>query len=593
MVIVSRPEKSPEDIPYPRRNKMSASLKDMKLSQKFFYAFGAVCLLCLVLGASALLGFIKINTEVVDLAKNALPSVTVLGDVRYAIAAVRRADALMVNCESTQCVDTYKTRRSKFIDMYKTAATKYEPMVSYPGERELYQAFSSKMAVYLESSDKLVALIDQGKVEDARKMISDPELRKIYDDATVAAEQDMDLNEKYGNEDGDRALATGSSLIWMAAILMVVVSGACIVIGMSLTRLIVPPILKVTEALEEIASKNLTASVEADSQDEVGRLGHALNETAAAIRGVLTTVAQSAETLSAAAEELSVRSTQTSGNTQSQTNKINQIAAAVQQMTATIGEISQNAGSASGASRKSAETANEGGTVMKRAASTMEQISSATNSVTEKMDSLAHRSEEIGKVVSVIQEISEQTNLLALNAAIEAARAGEHGRGFAVVAGEVRRLAERTKGATEEIAGTIRAIQQETRDTAHVMSESSTTVQSGLAETTQAQHSLEAIIGASQEVEHMIDLIATAANEQTAASNEISESAGHISQLAGENTQASEEIASACQNLSTLANQLDGIIRQFRLDNNGQKSSKFMAAAAKPKYGAPARGMRA
>jgi methyl-accepting chemotaxis protein len=82
----------------------------------------------------------------------------------------------------------------------------------------------------------------------------------------------------------------------------------------------------------------------------------------------------------------------------------------------------------------------------------MEKISTATGTVSEKMASLAERSEEIGKVVSVIQEISEQTNLLALNAAIEAARAGEHGRGFAVVAGEVRRLAERTKSATEEIA---------------------------------------------------------------------------------------------------------------------------------------------
>ena len=141
---------------------------------------------------------------------------------------------------------------------------------------------------------------------------------------------------------------------------------------------------------------------------------------------------------------------------------------------------------------------------MQAAAATMEKIAAATSSVSEKMTSLAHRSEEIGKVVNVIQEISEQTNLLALNAAIEAARAGEHGRGFAVVAGEVRRLAERTKGATEEIAGTIRSIQEETRETLEVMQESRTAVETGMGETAHARESLEAIIASSQEVEHQI-----------------------------------------------------------------------------------------
>ncbi len=152
-------------------------------------------------------------------------------------------------------------------------------------------------------------------------------------------------------------------------------------------------------------------------------------------------------------------------------------------MTATIGEISHNAENAATASRDSAETANQGGAVMQAAAVTMEKIAAATSSVSDKMTSLAHRSEEIGKVVNVIQEISEQTNLLALNAAIEAARAGEHGRGFAVVAGEVRRLAERTKSATEEIAGTIRSIQEETRETLEVMHESREAVESGMEET--------------------------------------------------------------------------------------------------------------
>jgi methyl-accepting chemotaxis protein len=244
-------------------------------------------------------------------------------------------------------------------------------------------------------------------------------------------------------------------------------------------------------------------------------------------------------------------------------------------MTATIAEISHNAESAAAASRISAETADQGGAVMEAAAATMEKIARATGTVAEKMNSLAHRSEEIGKVVSVIQEISEQTNLLALNAAIEAARAGEHGRGFAVVAGEVRRLAERTKGATEEIAATIRSIQDETHSTLEVMHESSAAVENGLNETARARKSLEATIEASKQVENQIHLIASAATEQTAASSEISESAGNISQLATESAQGAEEAVEALKNLASLASDLDGMIRQFNFENSPAAHGSF------------------
>jgi methyl-accepting chemotaxis protein len=318
--------------------------------------------------------------------------------------------------------------------------------------------------------------------------------------------------------------------------------------------------------LERVADRDLTVAVKSQGTDEIGRMSTALNTSVDAMRKVLRTVSQGAENLSAAAAEMSSRSTEANGNAQSQSGKTNQIAAAAQEMTATIGEISQNAETAASASRKSAETATEGGTIMQAAAKTMERISNATSSVAGKMTDLARRSEEIGKVVTVIQDISEQTNLLALNAAIEAARAGEHGRGFAVVAGEVRRLAERTRSATEEIAVTIQGIQSETRETLELMAESHDAVDSGIGETGRARLSLETIIGSAKDVEHMIHMIATAATEQTSASGEISESASHISQLATENSHAAEETAEGCKQLSTLANQLDSEIRKFRLD---------------------------
>jgi methyl-accepting chemotaxis protein len=355
----------------------------------------------------------------------------------------------------------------------------------------------------------------------------------------------------------------------------VLIVGLCALIGSLLTRVIAPRLVRVLTALEGLAAKDLTVFVEATGTDEIGRVAEAFDASVAAMREVVQSVAQGAQTLSAATTQISARAVQSAGNANTQSSKTNQIAAAAQEMTATISEISHNAENAAGASRTSAETANQGGAVMLAAATTMEKIATATGTVSEKMTSLALRSEEIGKVVSVIQEISEQTNLLALNAAIEAARAGEHGRGFAVVAGEVRRLAERTKGATEEIAGTIRSIQDETRTTLQVMQDSRSAVETGMNETARARQSLEAIIESSKHVEQQIQLIATAATEQTAASGEISESAGHISQLATENAQGSEEAVEALKNLASLANDLDRMIGQFQLESSTQPGGSY------------------
>lgn len=555
-------------------------LRNLPIARKFTFAFGAVCCLCLLLGVFTFLNFRSISLKSVDVRDNALPALEYLSATRGALNVVRRQDLDMLLCQNGACTAKHAAERKAGIANYQSNLKLYEPTVSYPGERDVADKLEAAATSYFETSEKGVALLAAGKASDAFDAIGSEAAATSFQNAVDAVDADFQLNTKYGAASAQNAVDASTRASWITSTVIGCILILCAVIGMILTRIIAPPLQAATLALEQVAGKDLTVSVDSQSSDEIGRMSSALNTSVEAMRSVLGSVARGAENLSAAAAQMSTRSLEANGNAQSQSGKTNQIAAAAQEMTATIGEISKNAESAAHASRKSAEMADEGGTVMQAAAATMERISAATSSVAGKMTELAARSEEIGKVVTVIQDISEQTNLLALNAAIEAARAGEHGRGFAVVAGEVRRLAERTRSATEEIAGTIGSIQHETRQTLDLMAESHQAVSSGIGETSRARQSLASIIESAKEVEHMVHMIATAATEQTAASGEISESATHISQLAVENSHVAEETADGCKQLSVLANDLDGMIRQFRLSDESQPGGNLRGRPA-------------
>ncbi|MFP5210795.1 MAG: methyl-accepting chemotaxis protein [Acidobacteriota bacterium] len=553
-------------------------LRNLPVHRKFAFAFGIVCGLCLLLGAYTFATFRGIATRSVDVSENGFPGVIDLADIQGAINLVRRWDLNMLLCKTAPCIAEDREARQKAIEEYQRALQDYEPTIDYPGERELYEKFSASFTQYLGTSNRCVDLLAAGKTGEGTGILTSDATLALVNSSDDAVAQDLNLNAKMGMESARYATLSSNRALWIDAGVTLLIVLLCATIGGLLTRVIEPPLKAVAAALERVAEKDLTVSVEETSTDEIGRLSAALNTSVTSMREVLQSVAQGAETLSAATTEISARSVQSAGNAHTQSSKTNQIAAAAQEMTATIGEISRNAEAAAGASRISAETADQGGAVMQTTSATMEKIAAATHLVSAKMNALAQRSEEIGKVVKVIQEISEQTNLLALNAAIEAARAGEHGRGFAVVAGEVRRLAERTKGATEEIAGTIRSIQEETRATLQVMDDSRTAVESGMEETARARASLGAIIDSSKQVEQQIHLIATAATEQTSASGEISESASQISQLSAETAQAAEEAVEALKNLAALASDLDGMIIQFRLEEGRQSGGKFAAS---------------
>jgi methyl-accepting chemotaxis protein len=238
-------------------------------------------------------------------------------------------------------------------------------------------------------------------------------------------------------------------------------------------------------------------------------------------------------------------------------------------MSQTIIEMAKNATDASEATKISFEAAQNGSNVSEQ---TKEKIMNLVESVSEASESitrLGKSSEEIGEILSVIQDIADQTNLLALNAAIEAARAGEHGRGFSVVADEVKKLAERTGKATEEIAGKIRTNQKETDGVVLSMQKGKAMADEAITTATDAGEALSTIVAGSENVMGMVERIAIAADEQSSAAEEVSQTMENTAEIINQNTQRSEDVKMASGELVLLAKELKAQVDNFKTSSSG------------------------
>ncbi len=334
-------------------------------------------------------------------------------------------------------------------------------------------------------------------------------------------------------------------------------------------RLVIKPLSKSVELASHIANNDLSVDdLVVESEDEIGEATAALNKMKNNLRQMVHSIASTAESVASASEEIAANAAEQSRAAETQRNQVLHIATAMHEMTSTVVEVSGNANRASDIACQSAKMANQGGVIVGNTLKTMHDISNSVSGTGRQVHELGKRSNEIGRIVAVIDEIADQTNLLALNAAIEAARAGEQGRGFAVVADEVRKLAERTTTATKEIASMIETIQSETQSAVHAMEEGTRQVKDGVNATIQAGDSLQQIIQKSEEVGDMIAMIATASTEQSSTTEEVKNSMEQISCLVEASTISTQQAAKACQDLSELTINLNDLVAHFRLSRD-------------------------
>jgi len=303
------------------------------------------------------------------------------------------------------------------------------------------------------------------------------------------------------------------------------------------------------------------------SKDEIAAIAHSFNEMVAEFQSLLKNVLISSTKVSAAADNLSVITEQTTRGVMQQQSEGDQVATAINEMTATVHEVARNTTEAASASRTADEEAANGAKVVEEAGTSIKQLAGEVENAASTIHQLEQESENIGTVLNVIQSIAEQTNLLALNAAIEAARAGESGRGFAVVADEVRLLAQRSQDSTEEIKTIIERLQKGAGDAVKAMNEGQKQAQDSVAKAEEAGTSLQAISQAVAAISDMNLQIASAAEEQSAVAEEINRNIVNITQISNETAIAANTTTETSGNLAVLAMELQGQIGHFKLDS--------------------------
>ncbi len=317
---------------------------------------------------------------------------------------------------------------------------------------------------------------------------------------------------------------------------------------------------------QSIADRDLSVEdLDFKSKDEIGQLACAVNVMKNSIKEVIADVSHTTQAVASASTELAASAEEMSAGMDTQQQQTQQVAAAVEELSQSVAEVAAKSSDASTASGESQRLAEDGGEIVSNTVSEMEGIAREVQSSADTINTLGQKSQTIGEIIAVINDIADQTNLLALNAAIEAARAGEHGRGFAVVADEVRKLAERTTEATEEVSQSILGIQTETKSAVTLIEAGSERVGKGVDLATQAGTALKSIVDGSMGVQGMVQDIAAAANQQTAAADEIARAIEGINSVTSESSVGASQAAQAASDLAMQAEQLQDLVGRFRL----------------------------
>jgi len=541
------------------------SFDNLKIRTKLNILIVFLALLLVGIGVTGLVGLHSANGALSTVYNDHLLAINELNEIRNHQLQMRiNMGAAREETDAFEIMAVNDKTRSHMFQI-QNLLNAYTPRHQSAQEKKLLEGFLAARLVF--GRDGVIPTMDllQGeKFAEADKLRKDT-LQPAYLKASKAIDDLIQFQVDSAKQMYDRVNAN-SKKIRIASIASIAIGLVLsVLLGFVITRSISRGVAVLGDAASKLADGDLTARAELDGKDELGELARAFNKMAQEFSSLIAQVRTAADQVSHATATLSATSEQVARVSGGQTEQAASAASAIEELNSAVKEIAQKAQGVVSAANAASSASSQGQDVVNNAVRGIQQVAQTVGESAQLIASLGQRSDQIGQIIRVIKDIADQTNLLALNAAIEAARAGEQGRGFAVVADEVRKLAERTTGATSEISAMISAIQSETESAVGAMEKGSKQAGQGVELANQAVHSLQQINDSVTNVVDMIQQIAAATTSQSEASDVITTRVEHIAQMARDNGASIDQTTQASHGLQQLSVHLQQVISHFRM----------------------------